>query len=367
MPLSNIELSQLWNYRRRIQNESAFPTLVYRLIEQLPGRYTGRLQSDFNTLLRRWRNQPTRANSDNLFNWIHKFRNHTPLYDHFYDYMMAPTIERRNVLANIPRADEETEIENNSAESDDTNSTISQDQGDIGDIASGGEEDEPNGGKRNPYALLEQKGHEGKFTAQFKARKPHLRHLKTLGEFAHYILTHPTEFNKISKQRANYYRNLIERKGGMMNPRDIRNSYMSEETFLNRREELKKKMIYYRSLTEDLLNDVENNPLFENPREVFLPDLIELLNKIIRYINEFNTTYSIERTAFHEYELVLRVLEKRTNEVKREVDNMKAQISHFEQFEFARQNPDESFNNQVDKVDEIPEQEEAVQLGEGRN
>ena len=67
----------------------------------------------------------------------------------------------------------------------------------------------------NPYSLLQEPGHEGKFTAQFKARKPHLRHLKSLKEFAHYILAHPTEFNKISKQRSNYYRNLIEKKGGM--------------------------------------------------------------------------------------------------------------------------------------------------------
>ena len=39
--------------------------------------------------------------------------------------------------------------------------------------------------------------------------------MKSLGEFAHYILSHPTEFNKISKQRANFYKNLIEKKGGM--------------------------------------------------------------------------------------------------------------------------------------------------------
>lgn len=75
------------------------------------------------------------------------------------------------------------------------------------------------GNGRNPYALLEQKGHEGKFTAQFKARKPHLRHLKNLEEFAHYILANPTEFNKISKQRANYYKNLIEPKIGGLTPK----------------------------------------------------------------------------------------------------------------------------------------------------
>jgi len=67
----------------------------------------------------------------------------------------------------------------------------------------------------NPYDILSEPGHEGKFTAQFKARKPHLRHLKSLEEFAHYILANPTEFNKISKQRSHFYKNLIEKKGGM--------------------------------------------------------------------------------------------------------------------------------------------------------
>ena len=65
----------------------------------------------------------------------------------------------------------------------------------------------------NPYNILQEPEHEGKFTAQFKARKPHLRNLKSLEEFAHYILAHPTEFNKISKQRANFYKNLIEKHG----------------------------------------------------------------------------------------------------------------------------------------------------------
>ena len=71
----------------------------------------------------------------------------------------------------------------------------------------------------NPYDILSEPGHEGKFTAQFKARKPQLRGLKTLEEFAHYILAHPTEFNKISKQRANFYKNLIAPKIGGLTPK----------------------------------------------------------------------------------------------------------------------------------------------------
>ena len=66
----------------------------------------------------------------------------------------------------------------------------------------------------NPYDILHEKGHEGKFTSQFKARRPQHRHIKDLASFAHYILQNPHEFNKISHQRANYYVNLIEKKGG---------------------------------------------------------------------------------------------------------------------------------------------------------
>jgi hypothetical protein len=66
----------------------------------------------------------------------------------------------------------------------------------------------------NPYDILHKKGHEGKFSSQFKARRPQHRHIKDLASFAHYILQNPHEFNKISHQRANYYVNLIEKKGG---------------------------------------------------------------------------------------------------------------------------------------------------------
>ena len=66
--------------------------------------------------------------------------------------------------------------------------------------------------KPNPYDILHKKGHEGKFTSQFKARRPQHRHIQTIHDFAHYILQNPSEFNKISHQRANYYVNLIQHK-----------------------------------------------------------------------------------------------------------------------------------------------------------
>ena len=256
--MDNELLDDLWN-DNSLLNDSIFSTFVHRLIHQYSLQIhqipSGQLYTTFNTLLNTLRQSPTRTNHNNLFNWIYHTFHNLNEYQSFEDYLMNQD-DSENIGVDIPR--------NPEGESD--------------------VEDEDYGGKRNPYALLEQKGHEGKFTAQFKARKPHLRHLKSLEEFAHYILSHPTEFNKISKQRANYYRNLIEKKGGMINPRDIRNSYMPEEVFLNRRKEYGKRLNYFKLVTEDLLNDVENNPLFDVPREVFLPDLIELLNKIINFL-----------------------------------------------------------------------------------
>jgi len=97
----------------------------------------------------------------------------------------------------------------------------------------------------NPYNILQEPGHEGKFTAQFKARKPHLRHLKSLEQFAHYILAHPTEFNKISKQRANFYKNLIEKhgapgtyKGGMKSIRETFQPTKEREKYGNKIEKV---------------------------------------------------------------------------------------------------------------------------------
>jgi hypothetical protein len=87
---------------------------------------------------------------------------------------------------------------------------------------------------RNPYFILSEKGHEGKFTSQFKSRKPHLRHLKSLEQFSHYILAHPSEFNKISHQRANYYKNLIERKGGMKSIRETLQPTKEREKYGNK-------------------------------------------------------------------------------------------------------------------------------------
>jgi len=189
--MDNELLDDLWN-DNSLLNDSIFSTFVHRLIHQYSLQIhqipSGQLYATFNTLLNTLRQSPTRANHNNLFNWIYHTFHNLNEYQSFEDYLMNQD-DSEGIGVNIPR--------NPEGESD--------------------VEDEDYHGGRNPYFLLQKPGHEGKFTAQFKARKPHLRHLKSLEEFAHYILAHPSEFNKISKQRANYYRNLIQRGSGNQN------------------------------------------------------------------------------------------------------------------------------------------------------
>jgi len=71
----------------------------------------------------------------------------------------------------------------------------------------------------NPYEELEY----GSFTKTFKNRKPHLRKLKDLKSFAHYIKEHPSEFSKLTNKRSNAYINLIEHShGGAIHSEDLR-------------------------------------------------------------------------------------------------------------------------------------------------
>jgi len=76
----------------------------------------------------------------------------------------------------------------------------------------------------NPYENIKH----GAFTQQFKNRKQ--KCIKTLGEYAHFILKHPELFNNITKRRANFYINLIEKnhksslKGGV-----IKHLYLSHQ------------------------------------------------------------------------------------------------------------------------------------------
>jgi len=87
--------------------------------------------------------------------------------------------------------------------------------------------------KSNPYDLIHQKGHEGKFTSQFKSRRPQHRHIQSLSDFAHYILQNPQEFNKISHQRANYYVNLIEKSSNKLKGGNMRNIMYKIYDYLN--------------------------------------------------------------------------------------------------------------------------------------
>jgi hypothetical protein len=68
----------------------------------------------------------------------------------------------------------------------------------------------------NPYNEIEH----GTFTKTFKNRKPHLRKLKDLKSFAHYVVNHPEEFAKKTVKRGRFYVNLIH--GGAIHSEDLR-------------------------------------------------------------------------------------------------------------------------------------------------
>ena len=338
--MNNNLLGDLWESVENgnsIINESTFSTFVYRLIHQYSLQIndipSGQLYTRFNTLLNTLRQSPTRANLNNLFNWIYHTFHNLNEYDAFEDYLMNPDDEEA-IGVNIPvNPDGESDAELNSLWGDD-------------------EEDEQNGNGRNPYALLEQKGHEGKFTAQFKARKPQLRHLKTLGEFAHYILTHPTEFNKISKQRANYYKNLIEKKGGMINQSQIAQlSNQQINTQIGRRvteiNKIKQILIENRNELDEF--DEDARELFEDE----IDNLIEFIdNKMSGQPQRRTRSLQIQQLIFFD-KLMIDIDDKARNLISR--------ISHYAAMEIAK-----GKKNNWEESDEIPEQEEAVQLGEGR-
>jgi len=69
----------------------------------------------------------------------------------------------------------------------------------------------------NPY----EEAHWGSFTKQWKNRKAEYKNYDTLEKFADFILANPSKFNKISKQRSHFYKNLIKRKGGMFKKNTI--------------------------------------------------------------------------------------------------------------------------------------------------
>ena len=53
--------------------------------------------------------------------------------------------------------------------------------------------------------------HWGAFTKQFKNRKN--KRIKNFKEYSNYILKHPNEFNKLTRKRANFYKNFIFGRG----------------------------------------------------------------------------------------------------------------------------------------------------------
>jgi len=67
----------------------------------------------------------------------------------------------------------------------------------------------------NPY----EEAHWGSFTKQWKNRKAEYKKYDTLEKFADFIIENPSKFNKISKQRSHFYKNLIAPKIGGLTPK----------------------------------------------------------------------------------------------------------------------------------------------------
>ena len=119
----------------------------------------------------------------------------------------------------------------------------------------------------NPY----EEAHWGSFTKQWKNRKPEYKNYDTLEKFADFILANPSKFNKISKQRSHFYKNLIERKGGMMN----------NQTYISEFDDLLAKINRHRDMLPTMASDLP-----PSTQELFNPDIQEALN----YINSHYAT-----------------------------------------------------------------------------
>ena len=155
------------------------------------------------------------------------------------------------------------------------------------------------GGKINFHKI-----HWGAFTKQFNNRKN--KRLKNFKEFSNYILKHPNEFNKITKKRANFYKNFIFGRG-------INGGKLIEKTKLTRDEKWYKKninpdIIFYEDdgLADDLVpeiiqpmegiesntTEIKNDNVIESVdidnknEKVILPETGEIKNEINSVISD---------------------------------------------------------------------------------
>jgi hypothetical protein len=76
--------------------------------------------------------------------------------------------------------------------------------------------------KEQPKKIDFEKLKYGSFTNQFKAHnRAHKHKLKDLEEFADYIRAHPNDFNARTMKRANFYTNIILKKGGLVETQEL--------------------------------------------------------------------------------------------------------------------------------------------------
>jgi len=116
----------------------------------------------------------------------------------------------------------------------------------------------------NPY----EEAHWGSFTKQWKNRKPEYKKYDTLEKFADFIIENPSKFNKISKQRSHFYKNLIQRGSGNEN-KGMTRPMADEDTPLT--EEDRK-----------LIRDIDEEPFIEELNRLKRKEIIKK-NREIRH------------------------------------------------------------------------------------
>jgi len=178
----------------------------------------------------------------------------------------------------------------------------------------------------NPYENVDW----GSFTKYWKNRKPEYKKYDTLEKFADFILANPSKFNKISKQRSHFYKNLIERKGGMFKKNIITKTKEEFNELWNRQIRI------LEGLSDYILDKIEENrgllqasQLYDDYKNAATEvlgqssELIRQLNNLKRDVLETDgLTEENKRTIINKKLGKLKGLIGKISNVKSEYDNI---------------------------------------------
>ena len=173
----------------------------------------------------------------------------------------------------------------------------------------------------NPY----EEAHWGSFTKQWKNRKPEYKNYDTLEKFADFILANPSKFNKISKQRSHFYKNLIERKGGMFKKNPI--TKLKEEFNLLWNRQIR----ILQGLNDYILDKIEDNrgllqasQLYDDYKNA-ATEVLRRSSELIRQLNNLKRDI-LETDGMTEENKQIFILNKigKLRELSEEISNVKS-------------------------------------------